>query len=300
MEQKVTGKRDQLDLFVCDFASWPVKDDMASMDVPIFSLSRHGDITVRKYQRGNKSLTVTPSVLGAATVFDKDLLLFVVSQMVAAKNKKQPVSRTVRVNSCDYLQGTDRSSGSKAFDGVLDTLRRLKGTNLETNIETGGVVQTHGFGLIEDYKIITEKKRKCKDAKGNPIDTMRVVSFELTLSEWLMNGLVEFQVLTLDREYFKLKKPIDRRMYEIGKWHCRDQSLWKIGIDLLAEKIGITRERFKFRADIRQIIERQPLPEYFVAYDSKADMVVFYTRVQAALTKYLFSNDLISWFGTLE
>lgn len=48
---------EQPDMFVCNLASWPVKDDMGSMDVPIFSLSRYGDTKIRHYQRGNKALT---------------------------------------------------------------------------------------------------------------------------------------------------------------------------------------------------------------------------------------------------
>lgn len=294
MENKIFPK--EPDLFVCNLASWSVKDDMASMDVPIFSLARHGDKKVRAYQRGNKSLTITPSVLGAATVFDKDLLLFVVSQIIEAKNKGLPVSRTVRVDSYDYLVGTDRGDGRKSFEGIMGTLRRLKGTNLETNITTGSVKQIKGFGLIENYQILTEKKRTSIDA------VTRVLSFEITLSEWLMNGLDEFQVLTLDRDYFKLSKSIDRRIYEIAKWHCRDQAMWKINIDLLAGKAGISRERFKFRLDIRGLIERQPLPGYFIALDTATspDSVVFYSREPAALTRYLISKNLIKWFETLE
>lgn len=289
---------EQPDMFVCNLASWPVKDDMGSMDVPIFSLSRYGDTKIRHYQRGNKALTITPSVLGAATVFDKDLLLFVVSQIIEAKNKGRAVSRTVRVDSYDYLVGTDRGDGRKSFEGVIDTLRRLKGTNLETNIETGNISQTHGFGLIEDYKIHSEKKRVTETKE----EITRVLSFELTLSEWLMNGLSEFQVLTLDRGYFKLDKPIDRRLYEIAKWHCRDQALWKINIDLLAGKVGTNRERFKFRADLRNIIKQQLLPEYYIALDTATspDTVVFYTRKEADLARYLISNDLIRWHETLE
>ena len=183
-------------------------------------------------------------------------------------------------------------------------MRRLKGTNLETNIETGNIRQTHGFGLVDDYKMLTEKKRISPLAGGKKAaeEITRVISFELTLSEWLMNGLAEFQVLTLDRDYFKLDKPIDRRLYEIAKWHCRDQALWKINIDLLAGKVGTSRERFKFRADIRSAIKRQPLPEYYIALDNAAspDMVVFYTRKVPDLSRYLISSDLIKWFETLE
>ena len=297
----------QPDLFICNLTSWPVKDDLASMDVPIFSLKRHGDTTTRTYKRGERSVTVIPSSLGAATVFDKDLLLFVVSQLIEARNKGKTISRTVRVQSSDYLIATDRDDGSKSFNGVIGTLRRLKGTNVETNIPTGNVTQTHGFSLIDDYKILSEKTSTVKKiGKNNKLTTTeisRVFSFEITLSEWLMNGLLDFKVLTLEREYFKLDKSIDRRLYEIGRRHCGDQPIFKIGIDLLAEKVGTARERFKFRAHLRSAIKRQPLPEYFIALDKSdsKEFVVFYTRKHINLSRYLIKNpDKIKWFETLE
>lgn len=286
--------------FLCRFGLCPVKGDMASMDVPIYSLSRHGDTKIRRYQRGNKVLTITPSVLGAATVFDKDLLLFVASQIVEAKNQGRPISRTVQVDSNDYLIGVERGDGRKSFEGVIDTLRRLKGTILETNIETGNEIQAHGFGLIDDYKILSEKKRPASGKKEGAVT--RVLRFEITISAWLMNGLSQFQVLTLDRGYFGLGKPIDRRLYEIARWHCRDQALWKINIDLLAGKVGTNRERFKFRADVRSAIKRQPLPGYFIALDTSTspDLVVFYTRKGVELMRYLQDKNLYQWFETLE
>lgn len=297
---------EQSDLFICNPTSLPVKDDLASMDVPIFSLQRHGNTTTRTYKRGERSVTVIPSSLGAATVFDKDLLLFVVSQLIEARNKGKTISRTVRVQSCDYLAATDRGDGSKSFDSVLGTLRRLKGTNIETNIPTGNVTQIHGFSLIDDYNILTEKKltvkKLCKKNKLTTIETSRVFSFEITLSEWLMNGLLEFQVLTLNRGYFKLDKPIERRLYEIGKRHCGDQPIWKINIDLLSEKVGTTRARFKFRADLRSVINRQPLPDYLVALDNSdaREFVVFYTRSQEHLSRHLMKKNMIKWFEMLD
>lgn len=300
----------QPDLFICDVldvANWPIKDDLASMDVPIFSLSRHGDTDIRKYVRGNRSITITPSVLGAATVFDKDLLLFVASHIVEARNKGKPISRKVKVESYDYLRATERGDGRNSFEGVIGTLRRLAGTRLETNIETNGTKQTEGFGLIEDYSIISEKKRTTKkidkhSGKSSTVELNRVLSFELTISEWLMNGLLNFEVLTLDRGYFKLDKPIDRRLYEIARRHCGDKPIWNIGIDLLSDKLGTSRERFKLRSDLRDTIKSQSLPEYHIALDTSKtpDDVVFYTKNTAKLSMYLIEKNLIKWFDSLE
>ena len=50
----------QGELFVCDIANWPVKDDIASMEVPIFSLAKQKDTKTREYRRGAKVVRVIP------------------------------------------------------------------------------------------------------------------------------------------------------------------------------------------------------------------------------------------------
>ena len=148
----------QGDLFRCDITNWPLKDDLASMEFPIFSLSKNKDLETREYRRGNRIVKIIPSSVGAATVFDKDLLLYIASQLIEAKNKGMPTSRTVVIDSCDFLIGTERGDGRASFERIVDLLNRLRGTTIQTNIETGGVIQTEGFGLIDGYKISHEKK----------------------------------------------------------------------------------------------------------------------------------------------
>jgi hypothetical protein len=64
------------DFFLCDMFDYAMKDDGASMEAPIFTLATRPDLTVWNWQSkdGNRALTVTPSGLGRATMFDKDVL----------------------------------------------------------------------------------------------------------------------------------------------------------------------------------------------------------------------------------
>lgn len=297
----------QGELFICDIANWPVKDDIASMEVPIFSLAKQKDTQTREFRRGAKVVRIIPSSVGAATVFDKDLLLYIASQIVEARNQDRPVSRTVQIESIDFLVGTERGDGRASFERIVDMLRRLRGTTIETNIETGGKRQTDGFSLIDTYKILSEHKRidnsYDKDTK-KPIrkEVSRVLRFSVTISEWLFNGLMNYEVLTLDRGYFRLSKSIERRLYEIARKHCGDQPLWKVNIDLLADKIGTTQERYRFRDELRQAIAGDRLPEYHLALDANKspDDVVFYTRNAAKLSRELIRLGCYEWFQTLE
>jgi hypothetical protein len=56
----------QHDLFVCDVADAVLKDDMASMEHPVFSLSKNPETTVRRYENGNKWVEVSVALLNRA------------------------------------------------------------------------------------------------------------------------------------------------------------------------------------------------------------------------------------------
>ncbi|MFN3847737.1 MAG: replication initiator protein A, partial [Paracoccaceae bacterium] len=74
------------DFFVCDIFDALPKDDMASMEHPIFSLSTRPDRRILSYSHNGVDVTVVPSVRGLATLFDKDILIYCISQLMAAVN----------------------------------------------------------------------------------------------------------------------------------------------------------------------------------------------------------------------
>jgi Replication initiator protein A len=55
------------DFFVADILEWALKDDLHSMEHPIFALSKNPDREIRRYEHNGVTITVTPSVLGRAT-----------------------------------------------------------------------------------------------------------------------------------------------------------------------------------------------------------------------------------------
>jgi len=60
------------------------------MEHPVFSLATKPDLRILRYEHKNVTIEVTPSAKGLATIFDKDLLIYCVSQLVAKKNMDQP------------------------------------------------------------------------------------------------------------------------------------------------------------------------------------------------------------------
>lgn len=72
------------------------KSDRASMEHPLFSLSVKKDMAAFECEQGNVKVKITPAATeGRANVFDRDILIYVLSQLMAAKNDGQQIGRRV-------------------------------------------------------------------------------------------------------------------------------------------------------------------------------------------------------------
>ena len=80
-------------------------------------------------------------------------------------------------------------------------------------------------------------------------------------------------MLSIDKDYFKLRKPTERRLYELARKHCGNQVAWKIGIDKLKIKIGSNSPLNKLKFNIKKIAETNHLPEYNISIED--DVVIF-------------------------
>jgi len=242
-----TGARD---FFVCDFFAPSPKHDLASMEHPIFSLSTRPDRRILSYTHNDAEITVTPSVKGRATIFDADILIFCISQLMAAINAGKQTARTLTLTAHDLLLATGRETSGDSYRRLRDAFERLAGTRITTNIATGDTEVTSGFGLIESWEIV----RKTRAG--------RMVSVSVTLSEWLYNAVLSKSVLTLSRDYFSLRKPLERRIYELARKHCGRQPEWRVSVEVLLKKSGSSSPRRVFRAMMREMIKADSLPDY--------------------------------------
>jgi plasmid replication initiation protein len=253
------------DFFVCDILGALPKDDMATMEHPVFSLATRPDLRVLSYAHNGVEITVTPSVRGLATIHDKDILIFCVSQLMAALNAGRAVSRTVTLKAHDLLVATNRETSGDAYRRLRDAFERLAGTRITTNLAMDGFEVTRGFGVIESWEIL-------RRTRGG-----RMISVSVTLSDWLYRAVLSSAVLTLSRDYFRLRKPLERRVYELARKHCGRQDSWRVSVDVLLKKSGSASPRRVFRAMLREMIEADHLPDYALA-EEPGDMIRFTNR----------------------
>lgn len=172
----LTDRTREGDFFLADILDATPKDDTASMEHPLFAL-RAGDKRVKTYKRNGYTVTIKPGVGGCATIHDKDVWIYCISQLMEAINLgREALCRTVRFTAYDFLVTTNRDTGGRAYEQMGKALGRLKGTVIETNIETNDRRERAGFGLIDSWRIIERDQ-------GN-----RMIAVEVTLPDWLFRS----------------------------------------------------------------------------------------------------------------
>ena len=256
------------DFFVLDIADAAPRSDLPGMEFPFFALGTQPDRRERVYQRGDVILKVIPSVRGMATVFDRDILLYCISQLMARKNAGLPIGKAVQFKVYDMLIATNRRTDSDDYRRIKEALIRLRGTTFETTIKTGGKGEARIFGIVEEATVIRKE----------PV-TGRMIAVEVVLSDFLLRAIELNQVLSINRVYFQLRSPVDRRLYELARKHCGDQSQWSIGLQLLKDKVAFSSNVRKLRAHIRGLVSNQHLPDYVVEIED--DIVTFRRRAEA-------------------
>lgn len=274
------------DFFVCDFMGAMPKHDLVSMEHPLFALTTRPDRRILRYEHNAAEITITPSVKGRATIFDADILIFCISQLVAALNAGRATSRRLTLTAYDLLTATGRETSGDGYRRLRDAFERLAGTRITTNIATDDQTTTSGFGLIEAWQIV----RKTRSG--------RMVSVEVTLSEWLYRAVLSKSVLTLNREYFTLRKPLERRLYELARKHCGRQPEWRVSMAVLAKKSGSRSPLRVFRAMVREITGRNALPDYVLS-EEPGDILCVRARVPVSLVETAGGGPLLT-AATLE
>lgn len=250
------------DFFVCDVFGASLKGDIGTMEHPIFSLSTRPDRRILSYRHNDVQVDVTPSVKGRATMHDKDILIYCISQLMAAVNAGRSISRNVQIKAHDLMIATNRDTSGDGYMRLREAFERLAGTRITTNLATGGMQTTRGFGLIESWEIV-------RSATNG-----RMVNVSVTLSDWLFRAVLSKSVLTLSRDYFRLRKPLERRIYELVRKHCGHQPSWRVSVTTLHKKSGSASPVRVFRAALRRMILSGHLPDYTMHED--ADDIIYF------------------------
>ena len=214
------------------------KVPLCLMEFPFFSINvNRKNINVSEWYDENRKLQVRikPTSNGQMTILDLDVLIFITSQLMAAKNDQIPVSKNIIFHANTFHEMTKNKgvNGPSQNKQLFLSLQRLSSTRIETNIEVNGYIENSGFNLIS-YNIVRNKSTK------------RMLHIEIKLSDWLFNSIAKKSVRTIENEYFKIKSPLLRRLYLLVDQHLYKSKVWTIGARKLHKKVGGKSEYKKF------------------------------------------------------
>lgn len=241
----------QKDFFILDISDVVPKDDTASMEHPLFSLATKPDMRHLVYKNGENKLEITPSGLGLPTIKDKDILIFAVSQLMHKKNRGEKIGKRVRFSARELSIATNRPIGGNHYKRLEQAFKRLQGTQFTTNIRTGNKIETRIFSLVDEGGFVrTDDER------------FQLDYCEIVLSDWLMRAIESNEVVSISDKYFRLRRPLERRLYEIARKFCGNQPRWQIGLANLQERTGSNAPLKRFRLNLREIIREDHTPFY--------------------------------------
>lgn len=244
------------------------RSESNAMEHPFFAL-KNGDTKTRVYQNGNVTLEIIPSALGLPTIFDKDIFIYAISKLQQAMNQGLEISSNdVYFTAYDFLKVTNKKVGGQTYKDLERALDRLNGANFKTTLifdEDNKQIESVGF--INGYKILLEKKGK-----------LEIGMIKISFPNWLINLIKKQSVLKISSDYFRIRKAIDRRIYELARKHCGNQKDFIISLDKLYLKSGSGAVLKKFKFNIKELAEKNDLPDYEIFLDAKTELVTFKNR----------------------
>lgn len=91
---------------------------------------------------------------------------------------------------------------------------------------------------------------------------MEIGIIEVTLPDWLFHAITKTRVLQISPDYFRIRKAIDRRLYEIACNHYGSQSEFIISLEKLHLKTGSSSNKIEFKRLVKNLCIKNGLPDY--------------------------------------
>jgi plasmid replication initiation protein len=116
-----------------------VHSDRYLLEYPFFDLSKTAKRKRLAFSDGPVTIEVKAiEGQGVATIFDRDMIMYVASLMVQKIEAGENPGRDFVFSGRDFCLVSGRDTGGDSYDLLSKTVERLKGTVIKTNIETGG------------------------------------------------------------------------------------------------------------------------------------------------------------------
>lgn len=247
-----TPARPQGDLFRLDSPlTAEIRGERSLMAFPFFALAKNAWMKPLTYQTNTVSIEVRPSASGVATIYDKEIVLYIASLMAAKIEIGENVTQDFVFTAHDLFTVTGANHSARSYGRLSEALERLQGTQIKTNIEAGGEGEEGFFSWLSEAKLHYSRTRAGE---------RRLKAVKVRLCDWLFRAiLLDRHVLDYAAAYFQLG-PIERRIYEVA----RSSGEERLETDLATFRlqIGYQNPLANFRNALKQIAAADSIPDY--------------------------------------
>ena len=245
----------QRDLFRLDSPlTGEIRGERSLMAFPFFALAKNAWMKPLSYQTETVSIEVRPSASGVATIYDKEIVLYIASLMAAKLEAGEQVAQDFVFTAHDLFSVTGANHSARSYSRLSEALERLQGTQIKTNIEAGGEGEEGFFSWLSEAKLHYSRSRTGE---------RRLKAVKVRLCDWLFRAiLLDRHVLDYANAYFQLG-PVERRIYEVARSTCGDERL-ELDLATFRLQIGYQNPLANFRAAMKQIANTDAIPDYHI------------------------------------
>lgn len=224
---------------------------MVLMERPFFALGKQRLEPIEYSSRDQKvKLSVRPGPGGVATIWDADLLMFLVDHLAQAPIESD---RSLLLKGSAYFEAVGLKRDGDQYRRLAATIERLRTTTVTTNLGLDGKP-----GPVRTFAWINEAVRCDRDWK-------------ITVSDWVAERARSKFMLNISPDYFGLGG-FDRFLYLTARKQVGREpgKVFAIKVSKLWERSGSASEIVKFRYKIKRAANKNELPEYWLEWKDDA------------------------------
>lgn len=234
------------------------------MDVALFALSPRSKQTEITIQAKNKRITINGGKEGIANINDYDLISFIYANFTKQLNEweKDPKNSQLKpkkhytIELYKFFKFANKQPNGDNYRRMRTSLQRLIKTTIFVEKLSENATEKHyagqKFSWISKFDFV-ENKLSQKET------TLRIQITDELYNLMLAKGTKS--MLGLPKSYYQLKSTLEKFIFRLSRKMAGNGNA-KISIKELYMRSGSEREYRKFKADIKGLVKRNPLPDY--------------------------------------
>ena len=203
--------------------------------------------------------------LGIATLYDADLLFFLISTLQQNIDDGQPITNSFSFSFWDFAKFRQiKNLSGKRYADIWEAIKRLTTTTIQTNIPAYGeriIPLLAGGAKLEEDLVMGPKF---------PTQYYRV-----ELAPFVYDAVAnQKRVLSISKDYFRIRGMLRRFLFLYARKSIgQNKSEWKESLETFMPKTATLSSRKEFRRMIRTMTEK-PILNYTVRLDDE-DNIIF-------------------------